>query len=176
MEHSAFRLSVIVPAHNAAAFLERCADSVRAQTMPDWELLIVENGSTDDTRQIAARLEQEDPRIRLLTSEKGVSHARNEGVRCATGEYITFLDADDWLLPDAFAFFAAMVREHPACDMVTATTDRLGREGEVTVYEQADMEAALCRFLQQPTAYLTVWGKLYRTAFCGTAAYLSIPG
>ncbi|MBQ4333278.1 MAG: glycosyltransferase family 2 protein [Clostridia bacterium] len=165
MEHSAFRLSVIVPAHNAAAFLERCADSVRAQTMPDWELLIVENGSTDDTRQIAARLEQEDPRIRLLTSEKGVSHARNEGVRCATGEYITFLDADDWLLPDAFAFFAAMVREHPACDMVTATTDRLGREGEVTVYEQADMEAALCRFLQQPTAYLTVWGKLYRTAF-----------
>ena len=104
MEHPAFRISVVVPAHNAAAFLERCVDSVRGQTRSDWELLIVENGSTDDTRQIAARLEQEDERIRLLTSEKGVSHARNEGVRQATGEYVTFLDADDWLLPDAFVF------------------------------------------------------------------------
>ena len=165
MEHPAFRVSVVVPAHNAAAFLERCVDSVRGQSLSNWELLIVENGSTDDTRQIAARLEQEDGRIRLLTSEKGVSHARNEGVCQATGEYVTFLDADDWLLPDAVAFFADTVRQYPACDIVTAFTDLAGHEGDVTLYEAADMETALCRFLRQPTTYLTVWGKLYRTAF-----------
>ena len=170
MEHTPFRLSVVVPAHNAQAFLSRCVDSVRQQTMADWELLIVENGSTDDTTAVAQQLAQEDSRIRLLHSEKGVSNARNMGIRQATGTHLTFLDADDWLLPDALSFFASMAQQYPCCDVVVGATDLQAGDEAPTVYGRENMEQALVRFLRQPTRYLTVWGKLYRTAYLRDSA------
>ena len=160
----AFGISVIVPAYNAAAFLERCADSVLSQSEAAWELLIVENGSTDDTAAVARRLTGRDSRIRLLHSEKGVSNARNLGIEQAAFDYITFLDADDRLAPGCFAFFREMAETYPDCDLIVGDADRQTDSGFRQLYEKDAVEQALVLFLRQPTRYLTVWGKLYRTA------------
>ena len=87
-------VSVIVPAYNAARFIEGAIDSVLAQSYTDFELLIVNDGSTDDT---LARCERySDPRIRIVKQDnRGLAGARNSGVREACGEYLAFLDADD---------------------------------------------------------------------------------
>lgn len=92
------RVSVIIPAHDAAAYLPDALASVKAQTYPDWEILAVDDGSTDDTWSI---LEQAGPRVRTLRNPRaaGPAAARNRALAEATGELVAFLDADDLLLP-----------------------------------------------------------------------------
>ena len=97
------RISVIVPAYNAAPFLETCVRSILGQDFSDLELLLVDDGSTDGTGALCDRLAETDPRIRVIHQENaGVSAARNRGVREATGELIAFVDADDWLERSAY--------------------------------------------------------------------------
>ncbi len=94
-------VSIIVPCYNAEDVLPRAVASVRAQTFADWELIIVNDCSTDETAAVAARLAAEDPRIRLvdLLENSGSSAARNAGIDVAAGEYVAFLDSDDEMLP-----------------------------------------------------------------------------
>lgn len=94
-------ISVIVPLYQAERFVEQCVESVRRQTYSDWELLLIDDGSTDATPALCDRL-AEDPRIRVFHKPNGgVSSARNLGLREAAGEYIAFLDADDRFAPEA---------------------------------------------------------------------------
>lgn len=90
------KISVIVPVYNGAAWLEECVQSVLAQTCGKFELLILDDSSTDGTVELAKKLADSDPRIRLICREKkGVSSARNQGIEQTDGEYVTFVDADD---------------------------------------------------------------------------------
>ena len=91
------KVSVIIPAHNAESYISRSVCSVLEQSYSDFEVIIVENGSTDRTMEICKQLSEKDRRIRVCQSEKGVSNARNKGLDLACGEWIFFLDADDWL-------------------------------------------------------------------------------
>ena len=92
-------MSVIIPTHNSRRFLEDAIHSVLEQTFQDWELILVDDGSTDDTGEMAAELA--DPRIRYVYQHnRGSPAARNTGLKLARGEYIAFLDADDLWLPD----------------------------------------------------------------------------
>ncbi|HVH01440.1 MAG TPA: glycosyltransferase family 2 protein [Amaricoccus sp.] len=95
-------VSVITPLWNAAATLAAAVASVRAQTMPDWEMLVVDDGSTDSGPALAARLAHAEPRLRLLAlgSNQGAAAARNAGIRAARGRFIAFLDADDLWYPE----------------------------------------------------------------------------
>lgn len=164
------RISVIVPAHNAAPYLERCYTDLCAQAVTDWEMLIVENGSTDDTSARAEQLARQDGRVRVLHSDKGVSNARNRGIDAARGAYTTFVDADDRLLPDAFSIWLNIAEAHPSCDVVIGGTEDV-TDGEAdTVFRGARVDEARARFLRRPTRYLTVWGNLYRTAFLQESA------
>jgi glycosyltransferase EpsJ len=98
------RISVIVPAYNAMGFLETCVHSITGQSFADLELILVDDGSTDGTGPLCDRLAASDPRIRVIHQENaGVSAARNCGVRAALGALIAFVDADDWLAPDAYS-------------------------------------------------------------------------
>lgn len=114
METTKTAISIILPCRNAdPALLARAVDSVLAQTYDDFELLIVDDGSDDKFREFLAAEEASDPRIRLLRQEpKGVSAARNLGIREARGAYITLLDADDtlspWFLEEAAGAAAAL--------------------------------------------------------------------
>lgn len=95
-------LSVVIPAHNAADTLAATLDSLLAQTLGDWQAIVVDDGSRDGTRQIAEAYVARDERFSLLTNDgapEGVSAARNRGIAAATGRWLMFLDADDTIAP-----------------------------------------------------------------------------
>lgn len=95
-------VSIVIPAYNASRFIRECLDSVIAQTLDDWEAVVVDDGSTDDTGAIVTAYSAREPRIRLVSKVNGgLSDARNYGVGHARGEWVTFLDSDDCLLPRA---------------------------------------------------------------------------
>ena len=94
------RVSVITPAYNSADHLERALDSALAQTMPDLEIVVVDDASTDDTLEVARRVAARDPRVRVLHNERngGAAVSRNRAIDAARGEWVAVLDADDeWL-------------------------------------------------------------------------------
>ena len=104
------RLSIIVPVYNAELYLGRAVASVRAQSFSDWELILVDDGSADGSSALLERCAAEDGRIRVFRqANAGPSAARNRGIEEASGEYLAFLDADDFLAPECYAaMFAAM--------------------------------------------------------------------
>ncbi len=113
-------VSVIVPCHNYAHFLPETLDSLRAQMLENWECLVVDDGSTDNTREIAAHYAQKDARIRLIWQpNQGPAAARNNGIRQSRGRFIQFLDADDLLekrkLERQSAFLLQNVRVDIVC-------------------------------------------------------------
>lgn len=94
------KVSVIVPVYKAEDFLRRCVESVQTQSFTDWELLLIEDGSPDASGALCDTLAEEDSRIRAFHKPNGgVSSARNVGLDEAKGQYIAFLDSDDWFLP-----------------------------------------------------------------------------
>lgn len=96
------KVSVIIPVYNVRLYLERCVQSVIRQTYKDLEIILVDDGSKDNSGELCDQLALSDQRIRVIHQEnQGLSGARNTGIRLATGEYIIFLDSDDeWLLDD----------------------------------------------------------------------------
>lgn len=96
------RVSVVTVAYNAERFIAQAIDSVLAQSEPDFEMIVVDNGSMDGTRAIVEDYADRDSRVRLISSGKnfGAGHGRNVGMRAATGVWVAILDADDWYHPD----------------------------------------------------------------------------
>lgn len=122
------RVSVIVPAHDAADTLAETLDSLLAQSDGDWEAVVVNDGSTDATGEIAAAYAERDPRVRVVTQPQGgEGAARNSGIDVARGDWILFLDADDWMAPDALGRFAAAVA--PNVDAVIGGWERVTTDG-----------------------------------------------
>lgn len=96
-------LSIIVPVHNSSMYLEKCIGSILGQSYKDIELILVENSSTDNSLQICEKYQEKDSRIKVIVvKEKGAARARNCGIRVANGEYITFVDSDDYLHENAY--------------------------------------------------------------------------
>ena len=94
-------ISVIIPAYNVAPWLPRCLDSILAQTYPKLEIIVVDDGSADNTRQVMEDYAARDARIRPIFKENGgVTSARLAGVAAATGEWVGFADGDDAIDPD----------------------------------------------------------------------------
>jgi glycosyltransferase involved in cell wall biosynthesis len=114
------RFSVTIPAYNAASTLAETVASVQAQTFADWEVVIVDDGSTDDTRALAESFASADPRIRVVSQEnRGSGGAYNTAVRSARADLLVMLSADDLLLPEHLESFASIIGEHPEADVLT---------------------------------------------------------
>jgi glycosyltransferase involved in cell wall biosynthesis len=112
-------VSVIVPTRNYARYLPDSIASVRAQTLESWECIVVDDGSTDGTAELLKDLAAEEPRlIGMSQPRRGVSAARNAGLRKARGTLIQFLDADDLLPPEKLAIHAEILRGQPQTDLV----------------------------------------------------------
>ena len=110
-------ISVIIPLYNKEKIIERTIQSVLSQDYDDFELIVVNDGSTDNSAEIVRKVQ--DSRLRLLHQENGgPSKARNTGAKHAQGEWIVFLDADDELLPDALNTFVSIIRKHPDYDII----------------------------------------------------------
>ncbi len=122
-------VSVVIPACNAGQFIAEAIDSVLAQTFTDFEVIVVDDGSTDDTREVVARFT--DPRLRYVYQDHaGVSAARNAGIRRAQGRYIAFLDADDWWLPEKLALQVQLLESRPEVGLVYCGAYRV-RNGRI---------------------------------------------
>jgi glycosyltransferase involved in cell wall biosynthesis len=144
-------ISVVIPACNVAKYIGQALDSVLAQSFADWECIVVDDGSTDDT---AARVEAfADPRIRLVRQENaGVSVARNVGLAAAAAEAVTFLDGDDAFHPTALARLHAVLAAHPEAILVFGTSMRMLPSAEIEpgqkppaahAYETGDINRAM---------------------------------
>jgi hypothetical protein len=121
-------VSVIVPAHDAAATLADTLESLLVQTAQGWEAIIVDDGSRDRTAAIARAYAERDPRIRLISqAQAGEGGARNAGIAQATGEWLLFLDSDDWLDPSAIESFGAALS--PGVEGVIARWQRVMADG-----------------------------------------------
>ncbi len=106
------KISVIIPVYNAGNFLRKCLDSVIAQSFDAVEVICINDGSVDDSGEILAEYADRDPRIKIITKKNaGASAARNDGLAAARGEYIHFLDADDFIDPNYYdRMYAAATR------------------------------------------------------------------
>jgi glycosyltransferase involved in cell wall biosynthesis len=112
-------VSVVVPTYNYGRLIGETLDSLRAQTCADWECLVVDDGSTDDTAQVVARFAAEDPRFRYLRQpNQRQAVAKNTGLAAARGRYVQFLDADDFIEDEKLERQAAYLEAHPEVDLV----------------------------------------------------------
>ncbi len=108
-------ISIIMPCHNAASYLEEAVASVMAQTFSAWELIVVDDGSTDRSREILQSLQTKDKRIQILRQHnQGPYPARNLGLKHARGQFVAFLDADDWWDKDFLAKMHRALEESEA--------------------------------------------------------------
>lgn len=160
------KVSVVVPVYNVEQYVEKCVRSILSQTEKDFELLLVDDGSTDSSGQICDRLAAEDPRARVIHQKnQGLGGARNTGIEEAKGEWLLFVDSDDWIEPQTlekalgagtsagvelvmFAFRSV----NEAGETVQVFREELPKNISLSLSEHKDI------FLTAPCA----WNKLYR--------------
>lgn len=123
------KVSIILPAYNHAHFLPQSIESALGQTDPDFEVIVVDDGSTDDTREVVSGYS--DPRIRYLYQEnRGLAAARNTGLRAARGEFVAFLDADDLFLPNKLELQTRYFSNHKAAGLVAGGWKYIDADGK----------------------------------------------
>ena len=117
------KISVIIPVYNVEKYLAQRLESIAGQSYENLEIIIVNDGSTDRSEEICGKFEAMDSRIKLINqSNSGVSVARNTGIENATGDYITFVDSDDWLEKEMYNSMISQVTKFPELDMVMCDT------------------------------------------------------
>lgn len=115
------RISIIVPIYNNEAYLEKCLNSLQAQTHTELEILLIDDGSVDASAEICKRFAEADDRFRYFYQQNaGVSAARNKGLDVATGDYVGFCDSDDWVEPDMYAVLYDLAKAYQAEVAITS--------------------------------------------------------
>lgn len=161
------RVSIILPVYNAQSTVDRAIKSVQAQTMPDWELLLVDDGSKDESGTICDRWAQTDRRIRVFhTENRGASHARNVGLTQALGEWIAFLDSDDFYAP---SFLERMLLHSDCADEVLCYVSMLPEGHSAEPLREPKVYAAVkealedCQTIEDVKLFTdTVWNRIIR--------------
>lgn len=153
------KITVIVPFKNAARYIKRCAASLRNQT-GEFEFIFVDDNSTDDP------VFETDDRFVLVDNKhkQGVSGARNTGLDIASGDWISFLDADDELLPNAYRSFSLELKQVPDADVHQFNSKRYYSTLNKTVVKYAN-QAGRYEMQKPPELWFSVWNKLFRAEF-----------
>ena len=132
MEMTTPVLSIIVPVYNVEKYLARCIDSILAQTFTDFELILVDDGSTDHCGRICDEYAARDNRVRVFhRKNQGVSASRNFGMRQIVSEYVTFIDADDAISPETFQVNMSILLNDQKIDMLQYPYSRISENGSV---------------------------------------------
>lgn len=125
-------ISVIIPIYNVEKYLEQCLYSVLDQTYTDWEAILVDDGSPDSCPGICDAYAARDSRFKVIhKSNGGISETRNDGMKEASGEYIYLLDADDYLLPNAFQSLVTCAEAHDNPDYIKGNHLVLLNDGNI---------------------------------------------
>ena len=168
-------ISVIVPVYNVAPYLAACMDSLLAQTFRDFEIVLIEDGSTDDSREIAEAYEAKDARVRLVEHRwnHGVTAAHNLGLEVSRGRYVAFADSDDLVTPDYLSLLH-LAAEQQQADIVQGGFQQFTAEpGDGAVAAWTDVPLMLSdaildrlhRFAPSVRLHIAPWCKLYRRSF-----------
>ena len=157
-------ISVIVPVYNVAQYLPQCVDSILSQDYGDLEVILVDDGSTDDSGRICDQYAEKDSRVRVIHQKNGgAAAAKNAGLRMAAGDYLAFADSDDYLEPGAYGFLMKTIQETGA-DAVEGSFREIYRnraEEQRICSEILDGFDYLLRFPKEFSCAL-LWNKLYR--------------
>lgn len=163
------KATVVVPVYNVEKYLEKCVDSILAQTEPDFELLLVDDGSTDGSGRLCDKLAEKDGRVRVIHQKnQGLGGARNTGIQQAQGDWLLLVDSDDWIEPEILEkSLEAGLREE--ADMVVFPFRSVDEEGrELAVFRENIPVGRAFALKERKDILLTApvaWNKLYRTAF-----------
>lgn len=163
------KVSVIVPVYNAEKTLRRCIKSIIEQTYNDIEIILINDGSTDSSRNICEEFENTDKRIKLINkSNEGVSASRNLGIECASGDYLMFADSDDWFTHDAVETMVSAA-DRTGCDMVISDFYRVKNnyasiKGDINEEGIMERQDFVLYMMDNPANfyYGAMWNKLYR--------------
>ena len=161
------RFSIIIPAYNAEAYLQRCLDSILSQDFNDYEVIVIDDGSTDGTSNILGQY----PQVKVITqSNHGMSTARNRGLEVAQGDYILFVDSDDRLCPNALAVLAP----HLQGEDIIGFGTRIYNESTDTYTDNPIQPTAAMlgwdyfnfhRLNATPVHFVCIWQRAYRREF-----------
>ncbi len=163
------KVTVVVPVYNVSNYLGKCIDSIINQTYKKLEIILVDDGSTDNSGAICDDFASKDKRIKVIHKENGgLSDARNFGIDIATGEYIVFVDSDDYIALDMIEFLYNSLESNEA-DISTCLYQNF-YDGE-DVLESDDNISYVCsntealeKMLYQQDCTTSAWGKLYKTS------------
>jgi len=167
------KVSVIIPIYNAENTLEKCLDSVINQTLSDIEIILVDDGSTDKSLEIIQNYEQQDSRIKLIPQKNiGLSAARNTGIKIAEGEYVSFVDSDDWLDKKMYEELIEQANEHNNPNIIKAYYYNVTKTGIFTTIafsylNKKNKKAVLTDNLKEimKTCSYAVWSGLWKRSF-----------
>ena len=160
------KISIVVCAYNAEKWLNRCIDSVISQTHSNWELWIIDDGSIDNTAKIVQQYTEQDHRIHLHSQEnQGLSSARKAGIKCAQGEYLTFIDADDYVGELYLEHLLEPLHQHPKAQCIKGGHLRF-ENGNITKVAAPEIshfspsEAITLSYHPKP-----IWAMLWKSSF-----------
>lgn len=163
-------ISVVIPVYNVDKYITDCLESIVSQTFSEWEVVMVNDGSSDRSVEICKSFCERDSRFRVLEQEnRGVSAARNTGIDACRGEYIFFMDADDTILPNTFEALNAVLHETKA-DMVSFQFQKIVDESEIHQVSQTGKiqvitaYEALRLFLQEQQIGISMCTKLVKSS------------
>lgn len=134
-----YMISIIVPVYNVRLYLSQCIESIINQTISDWELILVDDGSTDGSGNLCDSFANKDSRIFVIHQHnRGVSSARNTGLERAKGEYVMFVDADDWIQRELCENLLNRMKNTSQCDLVISGVKETGRKSskENKIYKE----------------------------------------
>lgn len=163
-----YLISVIIPVYRVETYLERCIKSVVNQEYSNIEIILVEDGSPDDCPQICDRWEQKDSRIIVIHKENGgLSDARNVGMEAATGDFISFVDSDDWIDPNWLSLLVEKIYENN-CDVAIGATRLVDEKNETILIrgKQSKIftnETAVAELIINRNVFATVCDKIYKS-------------
>lgn len=164
------KVSIIIPICNSEKYLSRCLDSILAQTYKDYEVICVVNGSTDNSLYICEEYAKLNEQFSFFETEKGVSHARNEGLKRVTGEWFTFIDSDDWVSNSFLEILVSNAIENNSsmstCSFYRTNQYYLKDYSSNNIKIVDSLEAAIHNYICRCDNSMSgmVWNKLYKTS------------
>ena len=161
MKYEKDKITVIIPVYNVENYLERCLKSILYNTYTNLEIICVNDGSTDNSKKILESYSKRDKRVVVINKKNaGVSSARNAGIKIATGEYIAFVDSDDWIHEKYFEY---LIRGIDTADLVICNYIRSYKSGGVETDDAYRVQSiSPIDVLKNKELKSYVWGKLFR--------------
>ena len=162
-------ISAIVPVYNVEKYLYRCVDSILKQTYENFELILIDDGSPDNCSQMCDELSEKDSRIKVIHQEnQGLSAARNSGIKIAKGNYLTFIDSDDWISNTMFEDLINLIKEKNAdisiCNFIVTDGNAIYKKNtkaEEKLYSKDEFMKIILRVNSNRCIHYA-WGKLYK--------------